>query len=273
MSEQVVAEEGIEEQAPVTEEDILEIVNDEDVPELQEEIQEQVHDGMKNKTKKRIEGLVKKKYEQGREIEIKDDKIEVQESELQTLREKVAALESVNQAKQQAEQNYANNAELSNLQAQRNEALEDRDTEKINELDIKIHQQLNKMDVPKHNVDPGFDPIAYFKQDNAWYQKDVAKTALADKYSNEVFSDSQYAHMTQAQKLDIVSQRVKADTKVNPYQSASPTDGAPIGRPSKGKVFIGKTEWGQLKQMYPGMSDAELKVKGIKFKKNIGGNK
>lgn len=221
------------------------------------EAAEQIKSSMKPKTAQRITNLVKKGHEKDRTIEEKDQ-------ELKELRERVERVESKSNEREAKETRAVAEGALAQLQNKRKEAYEDQDWDTINKLDTQIAQASAMVNnVPQG----GFDSKAYFTQNNEWFGKDLKKTKVAERINDEIWDSPKFSNYTPQQKLDEVARQTNAMFNENPHSSSSPTDGAPIGRPSKNTVYITQSDWDYLKSAHPHKSEAELLEYGKKLKK------
>ena len=132
------------------------VINDENIP---LEAADQISPTMKPKTQKRITELVKRGHEKDSVIKEKEDRIKELES-------RMASVESKTNEREVKEGQAIAEATLANLQKQREEAFEEQDFKKANELDLHIYKaaaQVNKLPIDD------FDVVKYFKEKNNWY--------------------------------------------------------------------------------------------------------
>jgi hypothetical protein len=104
------------------------------------------------------------------------------------------------------------------------------------------------------------DMARYFKSNNPWYEIDKAKTYAAQGIHKEILNDDGYRHLNPKQQLDLVTRQVDSmpEFKKNPYQNSSPTEGAPMERPSKKTIKITRSELNHVRMMFPGLGEKEL---------------
>lgn len=225
------------------------------------EAADQMTSSMRPRTQKRITDLVKKGHEKDNLIKEKEDRIKELESRMETVESKANERE-VKEGRVRAE------AALANLQKQRKEAYEDQDFDKLNELDLSISQASAQV----NNASPvGFDSKKYFSENNEWYNKDQKKTKVAERINDEIWNDPKFTHFTPQQKLNEVARQTNNMFDENPHSNSSPTDGAPIHRPSKNTVYITESDYSYLEKAHPNKSRNELLQLGKKLKKRIQG--
>ncbi len=234
------------------------VINDENIP---LEAADQISPTMKPKTQKRITELVKRGHEKDSVIKEKEDRIKELES-------RMASVESKTNEREVKEGQAIAEATLANLQKQREEAFEEQDFKKANELDLHIYKaaaQVNKLPIDD------FDVVKYFKEKNNWYGVDIKKTMAADGIDRKVFNDAKYSNLSQREKLDEVARQTNSMFNDNPHSNSSPTDGAPISRPSKNTIYITQSDYAYLQKAHPEKSEKELLDLGKRLKKRMQG--
>lgn len=219
------------------------------------EAAEMIKPSMKPKTQKRITELVKKGHENARTIEEKDQKIK-------DLEDRIGRVESKATERETQETRVRAEATLAHLQTQRKEAYEEQDWDKINALDLQINQAAGNIN---NAAQAGFDSKKYFATNNDWYGTDQKKTKVAERINDEIWNDAKFSHFTAQQKLDEVARQTNALFSSNPHSSFSPTDGAPISKPSKKTIYLKESDYAYLKQAYPTKSEKELLELGRKL--------
>jgi len=215
--------------------------NDSKKEEIPEEAKGLIRDNMRNKTKKRIIGLVKDVTDLKKSLEDKDRKIE----------------ELINAEKRRTykETEVELNSKLNDIKEKRKSAYESGDYDKLNELDIELMRIGQQAPVIKRQEN--INPDEYFGSKNPWYRNkgidiDLKKTRYAIGLSNDIEHDPQYAHLTATQKLDEVAKMTNDAFKSNPYRRSAPTDGITTERQNKDDVVITRDHIEEVKLMYPG---------------------
>tara|TARA_R100000808_G_C2134421_1_gene142956 strand:+ start:765 stop:1625 length:861 start_codon:yes stop_codon:yes gene_type:complete len=192
------------------------------------------------KRDKRIEGLIKKNTK-------KDSEIEELKKQIEVLMQK------------DAERTHKENeVTLSELEVKKREAFESSDYDEYK----KYEQEMSKIQSSNQDMSP--QEIAdYFKQKNPWYQVDEARSNVAENIHSKMINDPAYQHMSIKQQLDLVSQRVNdmPQFKQNPYQSSSPSEGAPLQRPSKKVTRISRAELESVRMMFPELDEKALRLR------------
>ena len=192
------------------------------------------------KRDKRIEGLIKKNTK-------KDSEIEELKKQIEVLMQK------------DAERTHKENeVTLSELEVKKREAFESSDYDEYK----KYEQEMSKIQSSNQDMSP--QEIAdYFKQKNPWYQVDEARSNVAENIHSKMINDPAYQHMSIKQQLDLVSQRVNdmPQFKQNPYQSSSPSEGAPLQRPSTKVTRISRAELESVRRMFPELDEKALRLR------------
>ena len=192
------------------------------------------------KRDKRIEGLIKKNTK-------KDSEIEELKKQIEVLMQKDAE-----------RTNKENEVTLSELEVKKREAFESSDYDEYK----KYEQAMNKIQSSNQDMSP--QEIAdYFKQKNPWYQVDEARSNVAENIHSKMINDPAYQHMSIKQQLDLVSQRVNdmPQFKQNPYQASSPSEGAPLQRPSTKVTRISRAELESVRRMFPELDEKALRLR------------
>ena len=195
------------------------------------------------KRDKRIEKVLKRETAMKKE---KDSKIADLESKLDKLLQK----ENERSTKE-------TDHELQILDQKTKEAFDSSDYEEFK----KYQDQANNL--RQSNMDSQMTPedmAHYFKSNNPWYEVDKAKTYAAQGIHKEILNDPGYSHLNAKQQLDLVTKQVDSmpEFKKNPYQNSSPTEGAPLERPSKKTTKITRSELNHVRMMFPGLGEKEL---------------
>ena len=192
------------------------------------------------KRDKRIEGLIKKNTK-------KDSEIEELKKQIEVLMQK------------DAERTHKENeVTLSELEVKKREAFESSDYDEYK----KYEQEMSKIQSSNQDMSP--QEIAdYFKQKNPWYQVDEARSNVAENIHSKMINDPAYQHMSIKQQLDLVSQRVNdmPQFKQNPYQASSPSEGAPLQRPSTKVTRISRAELESVRRMFPELDEKALRLR------------
>jgi len=192
------------------------------------------------KRDKRIEGLIKKNTK-------KDSEIDELKKQIEVLMQKDAE-----------RTNKENEVTLSELEVKKREAFESSDYDEYK----KHEQEMSKIQSSNQDMSP--QQIAdYFKQKNPWYQVDEARSNVAENIHSKMINDPAYQHMSIKQQLNLVSQRVNdmPQFKQNPYQSSSPSEGAPLQRPSTKVTRITRAELESVRRMFPELDDKALRLR------------
>ena len=192
------------------------------------------------KRDKRIEGLIKKNTK-------KDSEIEELKKQIEVLMQKDAE-----------RTNKENEVTLSELEIKKREAFESSDYDEYK----KYEQAMSKIQSSNQDMSP--QEIAdYFKQKNPWYQVDEARSNVAENIHSKMINDPSYQHMSIKQQLDLVSQRVNdmPQFKQNPYQASSPSEGAPLQRPSTKVTRISRAELESVRRMFPELDEKALRLR------------
>jgi len=245
--DEIIVEEGLESDSDndvVVEEDDQETDEASDTDDESDLVDVVVEEKPKKKKgfkrDKRIEGLIKKNTK-------KDSEIDELKKQIELLMQKDAD-----------RTNKENEVTLSELELKKREAFESSDYDEYK----KYEQEMSKIQSSNQDMSP--QEIAdYFKQKNPWYQVDEARSNVAENIHSKMINDPAYQHMSIKQQLDLVSQRVNdmPQFKQNPYQSSSPSEGAPLQRPSTKVTRISRAELESVRRMFPELDDKALRLR------------
>jgi len=213
--------------------------DEEFVEEDTNEILEEERPKKKFKRDKRIEGLLKKNT--------------AKDSEIEELKKQINELS----IKDQERTNKEAAEEFAILDAKKKEAFESSNYEDFKQYESEIEKIKRPQQMTAQEAED------YFKSKNSWYGVDKARTFAAQGIHSEVLSDDNYRHLTPKQQLDLVAKQVDdmPEFKKNPYQQSSPTEGAPISRPSNNQVTITRSQLEHVRLMYPELNERELKIR------------
>ncbi len=234
------AEEDESTEEVIVEDEVKETEEAEEEEEVLEEAKETTKPKMKNKTQKRIVGLV---------------------SKVKMLENQIESLQRSETSRSQQEKTSDFNTQLTEIQTKKREAMESGDYDKVGELDldlIKLAQSDPKNIAPKKDFNAG----TYFSENNQWYNNPNLDpygkmTAFAEKKSRDLSEDNRYASWTSEQILDEVAKQTSAAFKSNPYKKKSPTDGVTTRQVSKREITVSKDELSLVQEMYPGLTRSE----------------
>jgi len=261
-----IEEEEIEVKVEESESDEIEVVDDteenSETEEIPEEAKKLINPKMKNKTQKRITGLIKDKGELSRTVE--------------SLQKEIDALKSKESHRSQKEMTSQNELDLKKIRQDMKKASEDGDDEAFVRAQEAMMRQLQSSPQANTTVSDPQQAEEYFKSKNPWFGVEKAKTYAARQINNEVYSDPALSHLSDHQKLDEIARRTNAmpEFQKNPYQS-SVSGEAPstIGRRNSNVITITRSELDHARSVAgtidPNMPESDIKKLAIKFKKNI----
>ena len=261
-----IEEEEIEVKVEESESDEIEVVDDteenSETEEIPEEAKKLINPKMKNKTQKRITGLIKDKGELSRTVE--------------SLQKEIDALKSKESHRSQKEMTSQNELDLKKIRQDMKKASEDGDDEAFARSQEDMIRHLQSSSQANTTVSDPQQAEEYFKSKNPWFGVEKAKTYAARQINNEVYSDPALSHLSDHQKLDEIARRTNAmpEFQKNPYQS-SVSGEAPstIGRRNSNVITITRSELDHARSVAgtidPNMPESDIKKLAIKFKKNI----
>ena len=261
-----IEEEEIEVKVEESESDEIEVVDDteenSETEEIPEEAKKLINPKMKNKTQKRITGLIKDKGELSRTVE--------------SLQKEIEALKSKESHRSQKEMTSQNELDLKKIRQDMKKASEDGDDEAFVRAQEAMMRQLQSSAQANTTVSDPQQAEEYFKSKNPWFGVEKAKTYAARQINHEVYSDPALSHLSDHQKLDEIARRTNAmpEFQKNPYQS-SVSGEAPstIGRRNSNVITITRRELDHARSVAgtidPNMPESDIKKLAIKFKKNI----
>ena len=230
--------------------------------EIPEEAKKLINPKMKNKTQKRITGLIKDKGELSRTVE--------------SLQKEIEALKSKESHRSQKEMTSQNELDLKKIRQDMKKASEDGDDEAFVRAQEAMMRQLQSSPQANTTVSDPQQAEEYFKSKNPWFGVEKAKTYAARQINHEVYSDPALSHLSDHQKLDEIARRTNAmpEFQKNPYQS-SVSGEAPstIGRRNSNVITITRSELEHARSVAgtidPNMPESDIKKLAIKFKKNV----
>ena len=261
-----IEEEEIEVKVEESESDEIEVVDDteenSETEEIPEEAKKLINPKMKNKTQKRITGLIKDKGELSRTVE--------------SLQKEIESLKSKESHRSQKEMTSQNELDLKKIRQDMKKASEDGDDEAFVRAQEAMMRQLQSSAQANTTVSDPQQAEEYFKSKNPWFGVEKAKTYAARQINHEVYSDPALSHLSDHQKLDEIARRTNAmpEFQKNPYQS-SVSGEAPstIGRRNSNVITITRRELDHARSVAgtidPNMPESDIKKLAIKFKKNI----
>jgi len=261
-----IEEEEIEVKVEEPESDEIEVVDDteenSEIEEIPEEAKKLINPKMKNKTQKRITGLIKDKGELSRTVE--------------SLQKEIEALKSKESHRSQKEMTSQNELDLKKIRQDMKKASEDGDDEAFARSQEDMIRHLQSSSQANTTVSDPQQAEEYFKSKNPWFGVEKAKTYAARQINHEVYSDPALSHLSDHQKLDEIARRTNAmpEFQKNPYQS-SVSGEAPstIGRRNSNVITITRSELDHARSVArtidPNMPESDIKKLAIKFKKNI----
>lgn len=261
-----IEEEEIEVKVEESESDEIEVVDDteenSETEEIPEEAKKLINPKMKNKTQKRITGLIKDKGELSRTVE--------------SLQKEIEALKSKESHRSQKEMTSQNELDLKKIRQDMKKASEDGDDEAFVRAQEAMMRQLQSSPQANTTVSDPQQAEEYFKSKNPWFGVEKAKTYAARQINHEVYSDPALSHLSDHQKLDEIARRTNAmpEFQKNPYQS-SVSGEAPstIGRRNSNVITITRSELEHARSVAgtidPNMPESDIKKLAIKFKKNV----
>ena len=261
-----IEEEEIEVKVEESESDEIEVVDDteenSETEEIPEEAKKLINPKMKNKTQKRITGLIKDKGELSRTVE--------------SLQKEIESLKSKESHRSQKEMTSQNELDLKKIRQDMKKASEDGDDEAFVRAQEAMMRQLQSSPQANTTVSDPQQAEEYFKSKNPWFGVEKAKTYAARQINHEVYSDPALSHLSDHQKLDEIARRTNAmpEFQKNPYQS-SVSGEAPstIGRRNSNVITITRSELEHARSVAgtidPNMPESDIKKLAIKFKKNV----
>ena len=261
-----IEEEEIEVKVEESESDEIEVVDDteenSETEEIPEEAKKLINPKMKNKTQKRITGLIKDKGELSRTVE--------------SLQKEIESLKSKESHRSQKEMTSQNELDLKKIRQDMKKASEDGDDEAFARSQEDMIRHLQSSAQANTTVSDPQQAEEYFKSKNPWFGVEKAKTYAARQINHEVYSDPALSHLSDHQKLDEIARRTNAmpEFQKNPYQS-SVSGEAPstIGRRNSNVITITRRELDHARSVAgtidPNMPESDIKKLAIKFKKNI----
>jgi len=261
-----IEEEEIEVKVEESEADEIEVVDDteenSETEEIPEEAKKLINPKMKNKTQKRITGLIKDKGELSRTVE--------------SLQKEIESLKSKESHRSQKEMTSQNELDLKKIRQDMKKASEDGDDEAFARSQEDMIRHLQSSAQANTTVSDPQQAEEYFKSKNPWFGVEKAKTYAARQINHEVYSDPALSHLSDHQKLDEIARRTNAmpEFQKNPYQS-SVSGEAPstIGRRNSNVITITRSELEHARSVAgtidPNMPESDIKKLAIKFKKNI----
>ena len=262
-----IEEEDLKVEIEDSDSDEIEVIYDEEEDSISEDVPEEakkiINPKMKNKTQKRITGLIKDKGELNRTVE--------------ALKKEIESLKSKENYRSQKEISSENEVTLNQIREDMKKATEEGNDEafvKAQEAMV-LHLQKSSQSTPSV-VDTPEQTEAYFKSKNPWYGVEQAKTYAARQISNEVYSDPNLSHLSNEQKLDEVARRTNSlpEFQKNPYQtSVSGEAPSTIGRKNSNTITITRAELESARVIArtidPNMPEKDIKKMAVKFKKNM----
>ena len=261
-----IEEEEIEVKVEESESDEIEVVDDteenSETEEIPEEAKKLINPKMKNKTQKRITGLIKDKGELSRTVE--------------SLQKEIESLKSKESHRSQKEMTSQNELDLKKIRQDMKKASEDGDDEAFARSQEDMIRHLQSSAQSNTTVSDPQQAEEYFKSKNHWFGVEKAKTYAARQINHEVYSDPALSHLSDHQKLDEIARRTNAmpEFQKNPYQS-SVSGEAPstIGRRNSNVITITRSELDHARSVAgtidPNMTESGIKKLALKFKKNI----
>lgn len=262
-----IEEEELKVEVEDSDSDEIEVIDDEAEDSISEDVPEEakkiINPKMKNKTQKRITGLIKDKGELSRTVE--------------ALKKEIESLKSKENYRSQKEINSENEVTLNQIRQNMKKATEEGNDEAFVKAQEAMVLHLQKSSQPTPSVvDTPEQTEAYFKSKNPWYGVEQAKTYAARQISTEVYSDPNLSHLSNEQKLDEVSRRTNSlpEFQKNPYQtSVSGEAPSTIGRKNSNTITITRAELESARVIArtidPNMPEKDIKKMAVKFKKNM----
>lgn len=260
-----IEEEELKVEVEDSDSDEIEVIDDEAEDSISEDVPEEakkiINPKMKNKTQKRITGLIKDKGELSRTVE--------------ALKKEIESLKSKENYRSQKEINSENEVTLNQIRQNMKKATEEGNDEAFVKAQEAMVLHLQKSSQPTPSVvDTPEQTEAYFKSKNPWYGVEQAKTYAARQISTEVYSDPNLSHLSNEQKLDEVSRRTNSlpEFQKNPYQtSVSGEAPSTIGRKNSNTITITRAELESARVIArtidPNMPEKDIKKMAVKFKK------
>jgi hypothetical protein len=261
-----IEEEEIEVKVEESESDEIEVVDDteenSETEEIPEEAKKLINPKMKNKTQKRITGLIKDKGELSRTVE--------------SLQKEIESLKSKESRRSQKEMTSQNELDLKKIRQDMKKASEDGDDEAFVRAQEAMMRQLQSSPQANTTVSDPQQAEEYFKSKNPWFGVEKAKTYAARQINHEVYSDPALSHLSDHQKLDEIARRTNTmpEFQKNPYQSyVSGEAPSTIGRRNSNVITITRSELDHARSVAgtidPNMPESDIKKLAIKWKKNI----
>ena len=256
-----IEEEEIEVKVEESESDEIEVVDDteenSETEEIPEEAKKLINPKMKNKTQKRITGLIKDKGELSRTVE--------------SLQKEIESLKSKESHRSQKEMTSQNELDLKKIRQDMKKASEDGDDEAFARSQEDMIRHLQSSSQANTTVSDPQQAEEYFKSKNPWFGVEKAKTYAARQINHEVYSDPALSHLSDHQKLDEIARRTNAmpEFQKHPYQS-SVSGEAPstIGRRNSNVITITRSELDHARSV-AGTIDPNMTESGIKTVKRI----
>jgi len=211
---------------------------------IPEEAKELLKPTMKNKTQKRIVGLVNTVKEQRAMI----DELLLKET-----------------ARSQKESKLDQDTRVNEITRKQQIAYESNDTKSLAELNNELIEVSQK---PQSFNSQDVDPDTFFKTTFSWYGDDEKKTNAAIGLDSQLIKDPVWANRSVSERLTEVGKRTEKMFKTNPYRNSSPSEGASISRPNK-TLTISRETRDFVNTYYPQQTDKEKKETMIQMTKGI----
>jgi len=213
----------------------------------------------------------------------------IDRAETDDLRKRVIDLQGKFQERNQNEDKQKFENVVSQLQAQKQQAMADGDNERFNKLDsevIKLMMDNNtkaqqQAQQPVQSSTNGFDVESYFTSRFPFYDQqsssyDEKMKAYAEMKHGQMIKDPNFSHYSARDLLDKAGEITLSNFKKNPYLDSVPSDGASIRQTNSSETLkltnedLDNTRLMYPLNKYPEMKDINnLKKKAIQLKKSM----
>lgn len=229
--------------------------NIEKTEEFPDDAEEIIKPSMKDKTKKRIRGLVNKHKDS-------ESKWKKRVDEQQA---KIDLLESKERERSQKESKLDQDSRVNEITRKQQIAYENNDSKSLAELNNELIQVSQS---PHSFNSQDIDPDTFFKSNFSWYGEDQKKTNAAIGLDSQLIKDPAWSNRSVSERLTEVGKRTDKMFKTNPYRNSAPSEGAPISRPNK-TLTISRETKDFVNTYYHQQTDNEKKKTMIQMTRGI----